>query len=513
MAGAALKPPGPWTPPDFTDIQGLVRFAHARLSEACFLLLRIVDRAAAGAWLAAAPVTTAEAVDPLPEIDLQIAVTSAGLRALGLPDGVMAGFSPEFLAGMAGDEARSRRLGDVGINSPSNWEWGGTDREPHLLVLLYALPGGLAHWKALLQDETWTRAFSVLASLSTSDMGGVEPFGFRDGISQPKVDWARERQGTPDAQTDYGNLVALGEFVLGYPNEYGQYTDRPLLDPAADPQASLPPAPDLPGMRDLGRNGTYLVLRDLRQDVRGFWQYLDKQADGSAEQRRRLAQAVVGREISGAPLVAPMVQPIAGVNSKPNEPANQFTFDGDADGARCPLGAHIRRANPRNADLPGGATGFVMRVLRVLGFGIPGRRGDLVAAVRFHRILRCGREYGPFLSPDDALQPATTEEDRGLRFICLNANITRQFEFVQNAWLARTKFDGLTGESDPLLGNREPIPGCPATDTFSLPQPGSVARRLTGLPQFVTVRGGAYFFLPGIRALRYLSGIAESGGN
>jgi deferrochelatase/peroxidase EfeB len=510
MAGAALKPPGPRS--DFADIQGLVRFAHARLTEASFLLLRIIDRAAAGAWLAAAPVTTAETADPLPEVALQVAVSSAGLRALGLPEGVMAGFAPEFIAGMAGDEGRSRRLGDIGMNAPSNWEWGGPGREPHLLVLLYALPGGLARWQASVQDETWTRAFSALASLSTSDMGGVEPFGFRDGISQPKIDWAGERQATPDAQTAYGNLVALGEFVLGYPNEYGQYTDRPLLDPAADPQASLPPAPDLPEMRDLGRNGTYLVLRDLRQDVRGFWQYLDKQAGGSAELRQRLGAAMVGREISGAPLLPAAAPPIAGIDSKPNDPANRFTFDGDAAGARCPLGAHIRRANPRNADLPGGVTGFVMRVLRVLGFGITGLRSDLVAAVRFHRILRCGREYGTFLTQDDALRPAATEEDRGLRFICLNANITRQFEFVQNAWLARTKFDGLTGESDPLLGNREPIPGCPVTDAFSIPQPGSVTKRLTKLPQFVTVRGGAYFFLPGIRALRYLSGLAEGGG-
>src|SRR6185369_14493378 len=157
---------------------------------------------------------------------------------------------------------------------------------------------------------TGSRAFSVLASLSTSDMGGVEPFGFRDGISQPKIDWAGERHATPDAETEYGNLVALGEFVLGYPNEYGQYTDRPLLDPAADPGAALPPAAGLRGMHDLGRNGTYLVLRDLRQDVRGFWQYLDKPADGSAEIRRKLAQAMVGREISGTPLLPPATRPI-----------------------------------------------------------------------------------------------------------------------------------------------------------------------------------------------------------
>jgi len=95
MAGAALKPLGPRAEPDFADIQGLVRFAHARLTEARFLLLRIVDRKAAGAWLAAAPVTTAAKAEPLPDAALQIAFTSAGLGALGLPQGVMAGFSPE----------------------------------------------------------------------------------------------------------------------------------------------------------------------------------------------------------------------------------------------------------------------------------------------------------------------------------------------------------------------------------------------------------------------------------
>jgi deferrochelatase/peroxidase EfeB len=104
------------------------------------------------------------------------------------------------------------------------------------------------------------------------------------------------------------------------------------------------------------------------------------------------------------------------------------------------------------------------------------------------------------------MEPAPpADPERGLHFIALNANIERQFEFVQNAWMARTKFDGLTEESDPLLGNREPVEGCPFTNTFSIPQQGKVRKRLMEMPQFITVRGGAYFFLPGIRALRYLS--------
>jgi deferrochelatase/peroxidase EfeB len=100
-------------------------------------------------------------------------------------------------------------------------------------------------------------------------------------------------------------------------------------------------------------------------------------------------------------------------------------------------------------------------------------------------------------------------EERGIYFISLNANIGRQFEFVQNAWIMGTKFDGLTEESDALIGNRERIAGCPVTNTFSIPLESGVRRRITGMPQFVTVRGGAYFFLPSIRALRYFAGIGS----
>ena len=134
-----------------------------------------------------------------------------------------------------------------------------------------------------------------------------------------------------------------------------------------------------------------------------------------------------------------------------------------------------------------------------------------MSSVRFHRILRRGREYGPELKPEDALTPAPPNEpERGLHFICLNANISRQFEFLQNAWMINTKFSGLTGESDPLLGNRTAIPGCPATADFNQPRAGGLRNRVSGLPQFVTVRGGAYFFLPSLRALRYFAGLGGS---
>jgi deferrochelatase/peroxidase EfeB len=141
-----------------------------------------------------------------------------------------------------------------------------------------------------------------------------------------------------------------------------------------------------------------------------------------------------------------------------------------------------------------------------LGFTQQGVREDIMSSTRFHRVLRRGREYGPGLSAEQALQSGYPDtEEHGIQFICLNANISRQFEFVQGAWIMSTKFNGMSGESDPLLGNRQPIPGCPVTDSFLLPQESGLARRVEGLPQFVTVRGGAYFFLPGIRALKFFS--------
>ena len=147
-------------------------------------------------------------------------------------------------------------------------------------------------------------------------------------------------------------------------------------------------------------------------------------------------------------------------------------------------------------------------MLHILGFGNKNVRADQIASTRFHRILRRGREYGEKLSPDDALRTAPeNDSERGLQFLAVSANIQRQFEFVQNAWMMRTKFDGMTEESDPLLGNREPVPGCPFTNTFSLPQEGRVRQRMMDVPQFITVVGGAYFFLPSKRAIRYLATI------
>jgi deferrochelatase/peroxidase EfeB len=492
------------------DVQGIVWTGYGALKDAVFLLLTIVDADAARAWLRTAPVTTVLAAEGQLATAMQLAFTCQGLQALGVDATTIAQFSHEFAAGMTAEMNRSRRLGDIGASAPSWWEWGGSDASvPHAVVMLYALPGQLPAWEEKVKGEQWNAAFKVMRCLHTSSLDSPEPFGFADGISQPRLDWHRDLALKRKSQMEFSNVLALGEVVLGYPNEYGLYTDRPLLDPMVDAGAKiLLPAEDVPYRRDLGRNGSYLVLRELRQDVGAFWRYLDQQADGVPERRAELATAMVGRSTDGAPLMPRSPQPIAGISASDGGTIahNQFTYASDPDGVRCPLGAHIRRANPRTADIPGGRQGWLSWLLRTLGFKRDGVRTDLIASTRFHRILRRGRKFGASLTPEQAMRLPTGDDHQRLHFACLVGNISRQFEFVQNAWMSSVKFNGFADESDPLIGNREPTAGCPVTNRFSIPQDDRPPHRLEGMPRFVTVAGGAYFFLPGIRALRYIAG-------
>ncbi len=490
-------------PVELRDVQGIVRYGYGPLTQAYYLLLRVRDAGAAKRWLGATEFAFAQPVGASPQSALQIAFTAPGLRALGLSEATLAGFSAEFLAGMSSEASRSRRLGDTGTSAPSAWRWGYGDRIPDAVLMLFAR-NGLDELRDA-SVNAWGTAFDVIATLDTTDIGTHEQFGFEDGISQPTPDW-EQRVDPARESTSYRNATALGEFLLGYPNEYGQYTDRPLLtdDPAAE--ATLLPAADAPDKRDLGLNGTYVVLRDLRQDVRAFWRFVAGAAPGANVGVEQLAAAFVGRARDGTPLVQHTDQ-------------NAFRYAGDPEGLRCPFGAHIRRANPRNEDYARRPNGAIGTILAALGFGPRGPHEDLTSPVRFHRIVRRGREYGEELTPEQALAqdaPAPPgDPERGLRFVCINASILRQFEFVQNAWLTDTAFDGLSRESDPLLGSRAPNADGSATDAFTLPRRDALRARVTTMPRFVTVQGGAYFFLPSLRAVRYLAslGAASPGGN
>jgi len=365
---------------------------------------------------------------------------------------------------------RRLSLGDVGPSAPETWLWGGPSN-PTVDILLVLL----ARDETLLSERSANLAFdgvSVIATLETEiDLDGREHFGFADGISQPTIDGLSSRLDVPS------NTVSVGEVILGYPNDYGLYTDRPLLEASADTAHVLPADAQGSGKADLGRNGCYLVFRQLSQDVRGFWQYLDRAVGGNSERRTWLAAKMVGRWPSGAPLVlAPEV------DDPSLDSANDFLYYfSDPYGQHCPVGAHVRRAHPRDSLDPD-----------------PGTERS-VSLDRRHRLLRRGREYGP--PAVDPLSPAPeAEPDRGLYFIALVGNISRQFEFIQHTWLNNPKFAERYDEPDPIAGTHPP------GTTFSVPAE-PIRERYHDLPQFVTTRGGAYFFLPGLKALRYLASL------
>ena len=498
---------------EFDDLQGLLRFGHGKLTDTCFMLLNIVDATAAKQWLNSAPVSNAVLTDPTPKTALQIAFSAQGLQVIGLKDSVIDGFSDEFITGLSGDESRSRRLGDVDHNAPKQWLWGGNIKQiPHVLLLLYTTPGGIEAWRKAVQGKHFSKAFKVFKTLPTQDIGQIEPFGFADGISQPAINWQRQQSKGLNDPDRYSNLLEVGEVLLGYPNEYGQYTARPLINPITDKLADvLPNAEDVPVLKDFGRNGSYLVLRQLGQDVPGFWQFVAKAAGSNSEKREQLAAAMVGRNRDGLPLMPEKADGIPGIDSKDFH--NSFTYEKDPIGNICPIGAHIRRTNPRTGDLPPGVTGLISRLKKILGFGQNRDDEDLVASARFHRLLRRGRSYGPLLTPEDAIKPGAPLAERGLQFICLVANISRQFEFVQNAWAMSSKFNGVQQESDPLLGHRQPLMSGEKTDLFNRPSPAGPMQKTCPLPQFITVLGGAYFFMPGPRALKYLAALPNHGSD
>lgn len=449
---------------ELDDIQAWVLRAHHELPWASYLFLRIDDPAGARVRLEAAlgELTSAKVVvgrrEERPRERAQLAVSAGGLLRLGVDQTTLATFAPEFQSGMA-EPARSGRLGDRGPSDPSGWELGGAEHRLDLLLCLFAPE---AHERDRLVERWVSRLAPALAVEKREDTiprrDDREHFGFRDGLSQPILLGDPGRGHVPDR-----DLIAAGEFLLGYPNEYDK----------------LPPSPHLPDGRDLGKNGTYLVFRKLEQDVAGFWRTFNEaaQALGGELSAEALAAKCMGRWPSGAPLAL-----------SPDRDDHQLGKDGsrnndflylkeDALGTRCPIASHLRRANPRDAK--------------------GGSAEDSLKLVRRRRLIRRGRLYGP--APAD---PRPTEPDgirRGLYFVALNANLSRQFELVQQTWLSNPKFAGLTDDRDPV--------GAQVAELGSVSLPAAPFRyRLSGLPSFVTVRGGEYFFLPGLRALGRLLG-------
>jgi Dyp-type peroxidase family len=433
---------------ELDDIQAGALYERPSPYVGTYLLLRIADRADGRELVRrlhriANPAAGADTPD---ETSITVAFTYRGLEALGVPQASLNTFAPEFRQGMA---ARADVLGDVGESGPDHWEKPLGTPDVHVAIAV------------LSSDEARLQAVAERAREAHAELPGVEliwrqdcyqlatgrtSFGFKDGIGQPAVEGSGRPPSNPREQP-----LKAGEIILGYPDETGE----------------LPP---MPTPEVLGRNGTYVVFRKLHTKVAAYRSYLRDRAATRAEQDL-LGAKMVGRWQSGAPLaVSPDTDdPELGSDPRRN---NDFGFADDPRGFKCPVGAHARRANPRDA-----------------------LDGDGSVDVRLHRMIRRGTSYGPML-PDDVTEDDGV--DRGIIFVFAGAHLKRQFEFVKTQWLNDGIFIGAPLESDPLVGPRQD------SGTFTIPQ-RPIRRRLQDLPPFVVTRGGEYCFAPSLSALRWIA--------
>ena len=439
---------------DFPNIQGFVVRGY-RLPAAGYLFLRIDDAAKARAFLGdfIPQVITAERWDVKPESGINIAFSYAGLRALAVSDASLDGFPAEFRDGMA---SRAELLGDVGESAPEHWEDCFRSGDAHVLVMISAKdPAALAERDQRIRAVVADRGG---ASVVVTQLGGVLPtgrehFGYADGFSQPAIEGSRFEDhpgaGAPAGNGDW-RPIAPGEFMLGYPDEQGSL-------PAAPP-------PD-----ELSRNGSYVVYRKLRQDVAAFRRSLREAAALYPGGEELLAAKLVGRWRDGTPLdSSPHAEDPGLVADKSLN--NAFDYGRDPEGLRCPVGSHIRRMNPR------------------LSMPFEGK------LVNRHRIIRRGITYGDPL-PEGAEDDGA---DRGVIFMTVQASLARQFEFVQAQWANTGNPFRLGDDQDPIIGPQDTAPA-------KMTVPGRPPFFAGPLSRVVTMRGGEYFFAPGINGLRYLA--------
>ena len=372
-----------------------------------------------------------------------VAFTWNGLRGLGLDEASLATFPEEFRQGMA---ARAEVLGTNGANHPDHWVDGLSSPALHAIAVLFARD--VAERERCKQEHgrylSQIGGVEVLSALDLEAINPSEPrehFGYRDRLSHPVIEGTGE-----EPSLGAGPPIKAGEFFLGYSDESGSQ-------------------PAMPQPACLSRNGSYLAYLRMEEHVGAFRDFL-RQHGGTLEEQELLAAKLMGRWRSGAPLVlAPQKDDLAlGAALQRTDNFDYGTMD--PYGYRCPVGSHIRRMNPR----------------------------DTVENIRVHKMIRRGGTYGPPLpegAPDDGVE-------RGIAAFIGCASLVRQFEFAMNVWVNDPEFKGLGNERDPLVGTQD--------GTFDMTIPKRpIRKKIKGLPAFTTIRGGAYFFLPGIRGLRFLA--------
>jgi Dyp-type peroxidase family len=508
---------------DLADIQGNIVKAYGRYGfpVARHVLYHITNPESGRQFVAGiAPLVTTSVPwlkgSEIPTTAINIAFTYQGLRHLDIPDDTMHGFPDEFSMGM---KARRDILGDVGPNHPSHWDpvW---EQEVHILVSINAkdetaLEAGYQKIEAIFMQMT---GIIQLTGHRGPDGGLLEyqpasalvnhwdkeHFGYSDGISNPDFEGCGEDPanvigggkptGKDPATMEGWAPIKAGEFLFGHADEAGGL-------------------PEAPGPPLFSRNGTFLVYRKLHQNVKSFESYLDDEGRRFPGGKEALAAKFAGRWRNGAPLALFPTQEAAdafvaeyyalkkkGAGASATDKArlaqlesqwSGFDFNNDLEGARCPFGAHVRRVNPRSALMYAkkGAFGHD-------AFDSPG------ALSNRRRLLRRGLPYGL------ATDPPTDDGDHGVVMLIVSADLSRQFEFVQQQWMAYGNDFNLANDTDPLLGNHGANENCRADGRMMIEGDKATGKPpyfCGGIPTLVETRGGEYFFVPSMTCLRMIA--------
>jgi Dyp-type peroxidase family len=533
---------------DLADIQGNILSAYGKLGfpKGRFMTLNVADAASGRRFVNALlpQITTALRWQserstksagpnpvPRPDVAVNIAFSWYGLVALGIPIRTLRGMPDEFIDGMM---ARAPMLGDdfSGPHWTDAWDevWtapkGVRLSDPNTVHMLITLNARMTRdGSAVPALDARTRSIEALCE----SIGGVnilpghnpprhqppanyqelsaityrredgavvaspkEHFGFTDALGDPVF----EGDGSGDTEVEGNGAVdgagkwrplATGEFLLGYPDEAQEIAG-----------AAMP--------LNFSRNGTFMAYRKLHQNVVAFNAFMTETSARFAavsgianpsDALETLKAKIAGRWSDGVPLaLAPTADDWRAFNQKfPNvlpatDPAGyrarsrailRFTYGDDKQGLRCPVTSHMRRVNTRDGLAPTGTEGSVLNNRR--------------------RILRRGLPYG------DSSQGVPDTGEHGIVMLVVCANLFRQFEFVQQQWINYGLDANAGNDTDPLVGNHSPgTKTCPKAK-FVIPSDPKTGRPpfiVEGIPQFVEARGGEYFFVPSMTALRMI---------
>ncbi len=506
-----------WFYPEFGFLKGRnVFFQIKKSTQGREFVTRLVPNITTSApW-------SSDATDtPWPEATTNISFTYNGLKKLGISVQTLQSFPDEFIMGMRG---RRSILGDDGPSAPDKWDeiWreevhvfiniGGADEEAinkrfeEILELAKDLDGIV-----LLEGHRSAAGAKSYQDTSALYENGLptpkEHFGYSDGISNPFFKGMTPEMGevigggkkNTEKGKGYGNPesastwspIETGEFILGHKDEAREY-----------PMAPMPPL--------MAKNGSFLVYRKLHENVGAFNDFLEEQAKDFPGGKEHLAAKMAGRWRNGVPITTypdeaeanklAILRGQAQLSVATAKTAQEkekavaefreinkkfvgFDYEKDIDGGKCPVGAHMRRMNPRGSLEFGNKTAFET----------PSALADR------RRIIRRGLPYGITDSPK------SNDGEHGIIFMAIAANIKRQFEFVQQQWMNYGNDFKLANDKDPLLGNhghahladnRMVIEGDKTT--------GRPPHFLSQIPRFVETRGGDYFFIPSLTALRMM---------